>query len=687
MSWITGVRARLRALVDRASAEKRMEEEIVFHTEMETEKNLRAGMSPEEARRRARIAFGAIEAHKAELRDGRRLVLLEDLGYDVRYAARSLRRDALWTTLAVLIVGLGIGASVTVFSLVHALLLRPLPFHQPEQLVWIANGASEHLPSLEEDLSARTVQVTHLQTLQRASRTVADVAGFSPFYGDKEMALRAALGAGRGRLVQQLLTESLLLSGGGAVLGLLLAVGGTHLLAHTDALSLPLLDHVRVDWTVFGFAAVIALLTGLLFGLAPALRAAVPAVDQPLKTVSRGSSAGRRHGRIRAALVVSEVGLACVLLVGAGLLTRSFLHVLDVDLGFRPEGAVAVRIDPSFLFSSQPLRTAYYDKALRHARAAPGIRAAGLTDALPLGWTRQWSVTAPGQNDPPDGGRQVFVRIVSEGYLRSMGVPLRAGRDFTAGDNASSRPVVIINETFAQTLWPDEGPLGRMLSAGTDAAGRREEREVIGVVAGTRHQTLEKEPGSELYIPLRQTGDYDAVHIVVRGALTPEGLTSAVRSALRPVNPTLPMTEVRVIQDLVDRSVSPRRLIVLLLMGFAGFALVLAALGIFGVISYGVTQRKREIGIRIALGASTGALQRRILWQTMKLAAAGTALGLLAAYAVARVIQSQLFGVTFADPVIFSAAMIVLTTAAVLAGYLPARRASHVNPVEALRAE
>jgi predicted permease len=261
-----------------------------------------------------------------------------------------------------------------------------------------------------------------------------------------------------------------------------------------------------------------------------------------------------------------------------------------------------------------------------------------------------------------------------------MGISLRAGRDFSAADNPSSPRVIIINETMARVLWPGEDPLGKIMTTDGD-------RQVVGVVRDVRHLALEKGSGGEMYLPIRQTDDYSSVSMVVRGTPSLAALASGVRAALRPIDPNLPANEFRPIQDLVDRAVSPRRLIVLLLAGFAGFALILASLGIYGVISYSVSQRKQEIGIRMALGALPGDLQRRILMQTLQLAAIGMALGLGASWLLGRALQGLLFGVTPSDPMTFAAALILLIAVAAMAGYLPARRASRLDPIEALRAE
>jgi len=496
----------------------------------------------------------------------------------------------------------------------------------------------------------------------------------------KEIAIRAALGARRGRLIRQMLTESIALSCGGAVLGVALAIGGTRFLAHLDAMNIALLAGVRTDFTALGFTLAMAVITGMVFGLAPALH--VPSLDlhDALKDTSRGSTEGLRGSWVRSALVVSEIAFACVLLVGAGLLIRSFLRVLEVDAGFRPERAAALRVDPNSSYRTQAQQNAYFSDVLRRVREVPGIEAAGLTDTLPLGKNRTWGADEKGHIYPKGQYPSAFPRMVSEGYREAMGIPLKAGRDIAASDLPDAQPVMLINESMARAVFPNENPLGKIVRA----CG---ERMVVGVVGDVRHLALEQASGNEMYLPMRQCNDLPAVELVVRTRLEPGQLASAVRLALRPIAPNLPGSEFRLLQRLVDKAVSPRRFIVLLLGGFAVFALVLASLGIYAVISYSVSQRTQEIGIRMALGASAGDLQLRILGQTLGLAAIGVAVGSAAAWSLGRALRGFLFGVTASDPVTFVGMLVVLCAVAALAGYLPARRASRIDPMVALRAD
>ncbi len=494
----------------------------------------------------------------------------------------------------------------------------------------------------------------------------------------KEMAVRATLGAGRQRLLRQMLTESVALSGCGAAVGLFLAVAGTRALSRLNALSIPLLSGVHVDARGLGFTLLVTVVAGVLFGLLPAIQAPRFAIQDALKDQSRGSSGGRSHAWLRNGLVICQIASACVLLVGAGLLIRSLLRVLDVNLGFQPERAAALRIDPSVRFSGQVPQNIYFDELLRRTRSIPGIVAAGTTDLLPLTGDRSWMVGARGQTYAKGQGPEASVRVVSDGYFEAAGIPLRAGRVFTQADRASREPVVVVNETLARRLWPGQDAVGQLM---TQDSGRR----VVGVVGDVRDRALEERGGSEMYLPLRQTGDYSAVYLVVQTALPPDVLASSVRAALMPVDPSLPASEFQTLQALVDKTVSPRRFLVVLLGGFAGFALLLATLGIYGVISYSVSQRVQEIGIRMALGASAASLQGSILLHTLGLAAAGLVLGLTLSRIVTGAMESLLFGVTSGDPITFMGMSALLIAVGALAGWIPARRASRMDPLIALR--
>lgn len=493
---------------------------------------------------------------------------------------------------------------------------------------------------------------------------------------EREIAIRAALGARRLRLIQQLLTESGVLAGLGCLLGLGVAYGGTGLVAGLDV-NVPLLSQVRVDGSALGFALALAFGCGLGFGVMPAFRLSTVAFNESLKAGGRGTSTGRKQRWVRGGLVVAEVALACVLLVSAGLLTRSLAELLQVDPGFEPQHAIALRVDPDRRFPDQVARATYYDALLREVRAAPGVRSAGLTDVLPTAFNRIWCAIHP-VPDPDSDGDCAFVRIVSEDYLRAMGLSLSSGRDFTEDDDATAPRRIILNDVLAETLWPEDNPIGQSVRIG------REEYEVIGVVRGMRHLALDQEPGPEFFMSTRQVRDFSRVYVIARGGGTPATLIAAVRRAATTAHPGLPTNESLVIQELIDQSVSARRFVVQLLTAFAGFALVLASLGIYGVISYSVSQRERELGIRMALGSSAGGLQRRILFETLRLAAAGLTMGGVAAWGAARLLRSMLFEVRTVDPITYAVVPLLLIAVAATAGYLPARRASRVDPVRVL---
>ena len=498
----------------------------------------------------------------------------------------------------------------------------------------------------------------------------------------REMAIRTALGAPRRHLVRQLLVESVVLNTGGALLGIALAVLGTFVISRLQGTTIPLLNGVQVDTVVLGFAVFVTLVTGIAFGLLPALHASAFTLSEFIAEGSRGSTGGARSARMRDVIVIAEVALVCVLLTSAGLLGRSLGRVLDVRPGYSTEGVIAMRVDPGPSRGNAAQAAPYFDAVVREVRSIPGVLSVGLTDALPLGdnfgW-RRWDVAAPDQAPPADGDRiSPLVRMIDEGYLTTMRIPLRSGRPFAMSDDANAEPVIIINQRLAEALWPGRDAVGRVLHTS------RKDRRVVGVVGDVRYFGLDREPDMEMYMPVR-TGDYSSVDLVVRGSLPPAGLIGGIRAALRRVDPTLPVAEFRTMEQLVDRSVFARRFVVLVVAGFAGFGLLLASMGIYAVISYSVAQRTHEIGIRMALGASPGNVRAHVLGQTGTLALLGVAIGLPFSWMAARAIQSLLYEVSASDPGTFSLVVIVLTAVAALAGYLPARRATQVDPAIALR--
>ena len=802
----------------------------------------------------------------------------DSLLQDLRYTFRTLRRDAGFSAFAILIVGLGIGASSTLFSVVNALLLRPLPFRDPHHLVWIANHDAA-------GLSGQTTQVGHMLDLREQTQSFSDIGGYMAFYGvgdnvltgqgeperlsaapvsanffqvlgiepqlgrffnaeeckwhgpkaallthglwerrfaadpsivgralildgdpvavvgvlpasfdfgsvfapgthidlivpfplspetnrwgntmamigrlkpgvslasaqaevailagritsahperntfegklslleehvsgrirpalvvlacavgavmlivcanlsnlllartaarQKEMALRTALGAGQWRLLRQMLTEGVALSTSGAALGAILAAGGTRAVAHLNAVSIPLLQNVRTDGSTLAFTLLIAGATGIIFGLAPALQIAGSSLNDVLKDNTRGSTGGRSRGLVRGSLVVSEIAFACVLLVGAGLLIRSLARVIDVDLGFRPERAATLRVDPDRHYSTQAQQNAYFDEVLRRAKEIPGVQAAGLTDALPLGRNRSWGAPEKGQTYPKGKFPVAFVRLVTDGYIGAMGIPLRAGRDLAPTDTPTSKPVIVINETMARRLWPGRDAVGQVVNVNGESR-------VVGVVGDVRHGTLEEASGAEMYLNFRQTDDWNAVELVVRASRSAASLAPDVRAVMKAFDPNLPATEFTTLEQIVDHAVAPRRLITHLLGAFSSLALVLAAIGLYGVIAYSVSQRTREIGIRVAVGAQRGDVLRLIVGEGFKTAVVGVVLGLVAARFATRVLDSLLFGVSATDPFIFVTNAAILVSVALVASAIPARRAARVDPMVALRTE
>jgi predicted permease len=496
----------------------------------------------------------------------------------------------------------------------------------------------------------------------------------------KEFAVRRALGAGRARLVRQLLTESLVLASLGAVLGLGFASTILTYLAHQGSIALPLLTTVRLDTTALAWTVTIAASAAVLFAMVPGMSISSGNLQEALKEGGRGASESKAHDRMRSTLVIMEVALACVLLVGAGLFLRSFLRVLDVDLGFEPSRAAAVSVDYED-GGNAARRTAIWQEIVRRTLALPGVETAGISDNLPMSRNRSWGIAAKGAQKPTGADFiPIFVYIVSPGYLEAMGMHLIEGRDINWEDLYENRNVVILNETVARKLWPDQDPIGRIAFAGG------KETQVIGVIADVRESSAEENARAQMYLPATKQFGPEGTNLVLRSKLPPAALAASVMRTLRQINPGQPATEFKPIQQLVDRATSPRRFFVLLVGAFACLALLLASLGIYGVISYSVTRQKQEIGIRMALGATEMRVQLDVIGKTLRLAVVGIALGTLASLAVSRVIASLLFRTAATDPLTFLGMVLVLSAVALLAGYLPARRASKIQPMIALRA-
>ncbi|HEY7923172.1 MAG TPA: ABC transporter permease [Vicinamibacteria bacterium] len=496
----------------------------------------------------------------------------------------------------------------------------------------------------------------------------------------QEFAVRSALGASRRHLVRQALVESLLLSLAGALVGLPLAVLATRGLARLETLGVPLLQGARVDPLALAVAVGLTALAGLACGVLPALYLSHGDRGKALAGATHQRSASRSSASARNALVVAEVALACVLLVGAGLLFRSFNRLLQVQLGFEPQHAMAWRLDNPRRFASNAERATYFDTALRRVAALPGVEAVGLSDTLPLGRNRTWGAGAAGVQYPEGQYPLAFPRIVDHRYLAAMRIPVVAGRSFDERDDEKGHKAIVINQSLARQLWP-----------GRDAVGQRMDQNggslVIGVVGDVRHGSLEEAGGNEMYFDYRQIDDWNAVEVVVRSRRPAESLVPEVRAALREHDPGLPNGDFYPLERLVDDAVAPRRLVTRLLGLFSGLALALAALGIYGVIAYSVVQRRQEIGIRMAIGAQRSQVLRLVMASGLRLVAAGIALGLVGALALTRLLQSLLFGVTAHDPVAFVANAALLLAVAAVACALPALRAARVDPMRALRTD
>jgi putative ABC transport system permease protein len=870
-----------RNLSDKENVDQELTEEIHAHLDLLTETKIKQGVNPDEARRAALVELGGVEQVKESVRQVRHGRFLEDLWQDARYATRSLRKHPAFTAIAVLTLALGIGANTAIFSVINAVLLRPLPYQDPDRLVTLLEtvadrpigvsypnfvdwrnqnnvfenlaavrqresfnltgaGESERLqgrlvsanflstlgvkPILGRDFVneddrpgvARAVILSHALwqrrfggdqsiigrqlTLNRESFTVVGITpadfeyeldadllvpiglsaerfsarGRDPgieaiarlkqgvsattanaelntiaarleqqypesnkgrriridslreaVIGDirptlltllgavglvlliacanvanlllarsarrqKEIAIRTALGAGRSRILRQLFTESGMLAIAAGIIGLLLALVGTNLMSSYLPEDIPRIREISTDTSVLLFTLAASLLTGVLFGLAPALQTSNPALTDTLKEGERNSSPG--HNRTGKLLVIAEVALTLVLLVGAGLLVKSFWRLMQVDPGFNPENLLALQISVNAGQDEGARVASFLDQLQQRVKQLPGVRAVAISNGLPFESANQPAFVIEGQA-PSEPGQELngILYITGADYLETLGITLLRGRQFSASDTPSTMPVALIDEVFARQYFPTQDPLGQRLKQ----SGSNDSREIVGIVRHVEHTNLEGQSASrgEVYfpfgqIPIERLPRYvRRVNLLVRTSVDPLSLAQAVRSQISALDKDQAVFNVRTMEQALARSVSARRFSMILLSVFAALALILAAVGIYGVISYSVAQRTREVGIRMALGAQTTDVIKLVVRDGFKLVVIGVVVGLVGAFMLTRLMSTLLFGVTPTDSITYVVVALGLIAVALAACYIPARRATKVDPLVALRFE
>jgi predicted permease len=885
---------RLRALFRRQEVESELDDELRAHFERHVEKGMSSGLSREQAARRARLQSGGYEQLKEDCRDARGVSLAENFVQDARYGLRTLRKSPAFALVAVLTLALGIGASASVFSVVNAILLKPLPYPHADRIVipWLVapagvNIGAEYIPwgqvqyrtltrashpfqyvgafqndsfnltgsgeperfdgyrataeffgalgvspvlgrvyNNEEDqpghefvvvlsyqlwqdrfggsrdvlgrsivlngspytvigvmpadfafprgeempasfsfprhpqlwvpaaipaspkggpseqavvarlkagLSIAQAQAqmdvlsrnfekadprwkgwfnTRLTPLMNqvvgdaqrplllilgsvgvvlliACSNVANLLLARSFVRKREFTLRAALGAGRGRIVRQLLTESVILALTGGLLGTLLALAGVYSVKVFGPASVPRLQESALDWRVIAFSVGLSVFTGIFFGIAPALVAVRENVFASLKEGGQRSVGSGAHPNLRNGFLVAQVALALVLVVSAGLLVRTFFRLLSVDPGFRPSQVLTFDLSvPALKYPDQLHIVPLYRKVLEGLRVVPGFQSAGVAETLPMGGEGESTVINIVDHPAAKPKELPFANytIVSPGYFGAVGASILRGRDISEADSAGAIPATVINTTMAKKYWPGQDPLGKKVALGSP---RFPTWTVVGIVADIKHFSMREDTPPEMYVPFTQPQwpSMLTTHVAVRSTADTATLSAAMREAVHAVDPDLPVANLALLTTLVDQSMTQPRFAMLLLASFAGLALLLAAIGMYGVISYSVTQRTQEIGIRMALGAARTNVFRMVLAEGARLTGLGIVIGLAAALAVTQLMKSFLYGIRATDPITFVAVSALLVVVALLACYLPARRATHVDPIVALRYE
>lgn len=504
----------------------------------------------------------------------------------------------------------------------------------------------------------------------------------------REIAIRAAMGASRGRIARQLLIESGILSIAGGACGLAVAQWGTELFAQLASNQVPRLAGASIDLRVLAFTVIASLGTGLFFGIVPALQLSRLELTETLKETGRGAGQSSRQNRLRSLLVASEMTLAVILLIGAGLLIKSLSKLESVDPGFKPHGVLTYSIDlPDPRYPKSEQAEAFFRQLYQRVRAIPGVESASGTMPLPLSDdSMRTSYEVEGRPVAESDKGHVHFRGIGIDYFRTMGIPLLRGRDFNAGDGSDKNQVAIINQKFAADVFPNENPIGKRIKPGAGSEGKEPWREIIGVVGDVKHQGLNRADTGECYVPEDQIG-FSSMSGVVRTSLPPTALIPVIREQIKAIDPDVPVYGVKSMDDYVSESVALPRLDSTLLGIFAGLALLLALVGIYGVMSYGVAQRTSEIGIRMTLGAQRADVMDLVLRQGLAIAIAGAAIGVVGALGATQLLSKLLFGVSPFDPLTFLGVAIVLVACALLACYVPAWRATRVDPLVALRYE
>jgi predicted permease len=887
MSKVGQIWRRLLSLMRRGRLEREMEDEMRFHLEMQIEQNLGAGMSQEEARWAARRQFGNQTWLKEVSREMWSLRFIETLSQDLRYGARTLMKNPGFTLMAVFTLALGIGANTAIFSVVNAVLLRPLQYSDPDRLVQVwqnfpqtgANQVTVSAPEFldykdqnrvfermaafrpqgftltggaeperiigarvsadlfpllgvapalgraflpEEDQlgGSRAVILSHglwqrrfdsdatligkslaldgenftvvgvmppgfqfppqsLQNelwanvpfdandlnrrgwrpvgviarlksgvnLDQANAELKAIAGRFPASGavpsayavslqeqvvgrvrrallvmfgavsfvlliacanvanlslsqaaarQRELAIRAAVGASRSRLIRQLFVESLPLALLGGGVGLLLAFWIVELLVSANPDNLPRAHEIGVDLRTLGFTLSVSLLTGVVSSLAPAWQFSKLDLNESLKEGGRGASVSFRRFGLRSILLMSEVALSLALLIGAGLMINSFTRLLQVDPGFDPRGVQTMQIVlPQSKYAEIQQRAFFFEQALERIRRLPGVQSAGMTSALPLAGNPDFGFTIEGRTPSAPGDTpQTGWRSISPDYLRTMGIALRRGRYFGEQDHEKAAGVAIINETMARRFWPDENPLGKRVKLGGPQRPYPW-MEIVGIIEDVKHDGLDAPVGPEMYMPYAQTPfsqmpaglRFLSISLVARGGSDHPSLATAMRAEIKALDKDQPITNIRTLDQLLANSVSQHRFYLILLAFFGAVALILAAVGMYGVISYTVRQRTHEIGVRMAFGAQAGDVLKLVIRYGMKLTLIGALIGLAGALALTRLMKTLLFEVSATDPLTFAGVSTLLALVALLACYVPARRATKVDPLVALRVE